>query len=60
MKAAERRIKELSARSSGEKGNYCQEGIMQVDNKTVNRVVLSSLVGATIEWYDFFLYGVLA
>lgn len=33
---------------------------MQVDNKTVNRVVLSSLVGATIEWYDFFLYGVLA
>ena len=30
------------------------------DTKTVNRVVLSSLIGATIEWYDFFLYGVMA
>jgi hypothetical protein len=26
----------------------------QPDTKTVNRVVLSSLIGATIEWYDFF------
>lgn len=33
---------------------------MAVDKKTVNRVVLSSLIGATIEWYDFFLYGVMA
>lgn len=33
---------------------------MQTDQKTVNRVVLSSLIGATIEWYDFFIYGVLA
>lgn len=24
----------------------------QPDTKTVNRVVLSSLIGATIEWYD--------
>ena len=32
----------------------------QPDTKTVNRVVLSSLIGATIEWYDFFLYGVMA
>ena len=26
----------------------------------VRRVVFSSLIGATIEWYDFFLYGVVA
>lgn len=26
----------------------------------VKRVVLASLMGATIEWYDFFLYGVIA
>ncbi|MBP2641994.1 MAG: transporter [Firmicutes bacterium] len=26
----------------------------------VNRVVIASLIGATIEWYDFFLYGVIA
>ncbi|GAB6126246.1 MFS transporter [Humidesulfovibrio idahonensis] len=26
----------------------------------LRRVVISSVVGATIEWYDFFLYGVLA
>lgn len=32
----------------------------QPDTKTVNKVVLSSLIGATIEWYDFFLYGVMA
>ena len=33
---------------------------MQTDQKTINRVVLASVIGATIEWYDFFLYGVLA
>jgi len=26
----------------------------------IRKVVLASLVGATIEWYDFFLYGVVA
>ncbi|MQX79997.1 MFS transporter [Sinorhizobium medicae] len=26
----------------------------------VRRVVFASLIGATIEWYDFFLYGVIA
>lgn len=26
----------------------------------IRKVVLSSLLGATIEWYDFFLYGVVA
>src|SRR5271156_851570 len=26
----------------------------------LNRVVFASLIGATIEWYDFFLYGVVA
>ena len=33
---------------------------MNVDQKTLNRAVLSSLIGATIEWYDFFLFGVVA
>jgi len=28
--------------------------------KMMSRVVVASLVGATIEWYDFFLYGVVA
>ncbi len=28
--------------------------------QTIRRVVASALVGATIEWYDFFLYGVVA
>ena len=30
------------------------------DEKTIRKVVVSALVGATIEWYDFFLYGVVA
>ena len=30
------------------------------DEKAIRRVVISALVGATIEWYDFFLYGVVA
>ena len=33
---------------------------MSADAKTVKRVVTASVVGATIEWYDFFLYGVVA
>ncbi|ASK35195.1 MFS transporter [Alloalcanivorax mobilis] len=33
---------------------------MSVDNKTIRRVALASVIGATIEWYDFFLYGVVA
>jgi MHS family metabolite:H+ symporter-like MFS transporter len=28
--------------------------------KAIRRVVASAVVGATIEWYDFFLYGVVA
>ncbi len=32
----------------------------QHDKAMLMRVVLASLVGATIEWYDFFLYGVVA
>jgi MFS transporter, MHS family, shikimate and dehydroshikimate transport protein len=31
-----------------------------VDRSAVRRVVISALVGATVEWYDFFLYGVVA
>ena len=30
------------------------------DEKAIRRVVTSALVGASIEWYDFFLYGVVA
>lgn len=30
------------------------------DEKMLRRVVASSLIGSTIEWYDFFLYGVVA
>lgn len=30
------------------------------DRAEVRRVVAASLIGATIEWYDFFLYGVVA
>lgn len=28
--------------------------------REIRRVVMASLIGATIEWYDFFLYGVVA
>jgi metabolite-proton symporter len=31
-----------------------------VSESDVRRVVIASLIGATIEWYDFFLYGVVA
>ncbi len=30
------------------------------NDKTIRRVIAASLIGATIEWYDFFLYGVVA
>ena len=30
------------------------------DKRELRKVVLASLLGATIEWYDFFLYGVVA
>lgn len=30
------------------------------DLRQVRRVIFASLIGATIEWYDFFLYGVVA
>jgi len=33
---------------------------MSADANTVKRVVTASVIGATIEWYDFFLYGVVA
>lgn len=31
-----------------------------VDKTMMRRVVNASIIGATIEWYDFFLYGVIA
>lgn len=32
----------------------------KTDGRQITRVVVASLIGATIEWYDFFLYGVVA
>ncbi len=32
----------------------------QPGKKEIRKVVIASLLGATIEWYDFFLYGVVA
>ena len=34
--------------------------ITTASEQDVRRVVFASLIGATIEWYDFFLYGVVA
>lgn len=31
-----------------------------VDKSMMRRITFASLIGATIEWYDFFLYGVVA
>ena len=30
------------------------------EEKAIRKVVISALVGASLEWYDFFLYGVVA
>lgn len=30
------------------------------DKRTIRKVVIASLIGTTIEWYDFFLYGIIA
>ena len=32
----------------------------EMQDPAMRRVIFSSLIGATIEWYDFFLYGVVA
>lgn len=39
----------MSTRSTAEQGS--------LGTRSILRVVLSSLVGTTVEWYDFFLYG---
>jgi metabolite-proton symporter len=31
--------------------------MVEVQRSSLTRVILSSLIGTTIEWYDFFLYG---
>lgn len=33
---------------------------MSDNKKQIKQVAISSIIGATIEWYDFFLYGVVA
>ena len=35
-------------------------GVNQNYSREVRKVALASLVGSTVEWYDFFLYGVVA
>ena len=35
-------------------------GAAPPDRRAIRRVVVSAVIGATIEWYDFFLYGVVA
>jgi metabolite-proton symporter len=38
-----------------------EEGKMQqLDKKTTYRVLIASLVGSSIEWFDYFLYGTMA
>ena len=32
----------------------------RVSEQDIRRVAMASLIGATVEWYDFFLYGVVA
>ena len=36
------------------------ENLTPEQQKNLRRVVASSIIGAVIEWYDFFLYGVVA
>ncbi|MDY7548279.1 MFS transporter [Glaciimonas sp. Gout2] len=40
--------------------NVTNPGNKVTDKKTLRRVAMASIIGATIEWYDFFLYGVVA
>ena len=35
-------------------------GVPDAKESDIKKVVFASLVGSTIEWYDFFLYGVVA
>jgi MFS family permease len=36
------------------------QGVHQPTKQEIRKVVIASLLGSTIEWYDFFLYGVVA
>jgi metabolite-proton symporter len=33
---------------------------VRIEPRMIRRVALASVIGATVEWYDFFLYGVVA
>lgn len=37
-----------------------QERLAQEDEKSMRRVVMASVIGTTVEWYDFLLYGTAA
>ena len=41
-------------------GGHAAASATRVPDTSIYRVVLASLVGTTIEWYDFFLYGTAA
>ena len=36
------------------------KGDFSVDKRKMNRVLLASLIGSSIEWFDYFLYGTVA
>ncbi|RLJ86563.1 metabolite-proton symporter [Planococcus citreus] len=39
---------------------YNSKGEISLDKKTTRRVLTASLVGSSIEWFDYFLYGTMA
>src|SRR5699024_3541022 len=41
--------------------NFRQKGELNMeDKKMLNRVLIASLIGSSIEWFDYFLYGTVA
>lgn len=36
------------------------KGDLEMDKRKMNRVLLASLIGSSIEWFDYFLYGTVA
>ncbi|RXF74269.1 MFS transporter [Hansschlegelia zhihuaiae] len=42
------------------KEEIAEAAAQQPTKEDIRRVVMASVIGATIEWYDFFLYGIVA
>ena len=51
---------EDAADQQAEREETCHDKAYSETGSRSRRVVTASLIGATIEWYDFFLYGVVA